>query len=510
MPATRGVRVTDAQVGTSERAPAGARAIVVGGGLAGIAAATILAERGVAVTVLEREAYLGGRAGAWTERLGDGDSFEMERGFHAFFRQYYNLRRLLERIDPGLRHLTPLEDYPLLGPGGAAESFSGLPRRSPFNVIELVRRTPRLSLRDLTRVNARAALEMLRYDPERTYRDHDHGTAKDYLDSLRFPPDARQMLFEVFAHSFFNPEERMSAGDLLMMFHFYFLGNPEGLIFDVLDEPFSFSLWSPLRRYLEQRGVTLATGSPVERVARRDGRFEVAVAGEAKPRSADVVVLAVDVPALQAIVAASPDLDEPGFRAGVDSLDVTSPFAVWRLWLDRPPRRDRQPFAGTAGIGIIDNISIYELFEGESRRRAMRTGDSIVELHAYAVPPEMSEAAIKDDLLQGLYAAYPELRDAVVRDERYLLRRDCPAFAPGSHAARPTVATAIDGLALAGDFVKTPFPSALMERATATGFMAANLLGARWQLRPEPIFSVAPRGMLAGPAGGLPGWSRRR
>ena len=30
----------------------------------------------------------------------------MNRGFHAFFRQYYNLRDLLRRIDPGLSMLT--------------------------------------------------------------------------------------------------------------------------------------------------------------------------------------------------------------------------------------------------------------------------------------------------------------------------------------------------------------------------------------------------------------------
>ena len=62
----------------------------------------VLAERGVRVTVLERESFLGGRAGAWTDRLRDGTTFDMERGFHAFFRQYYNLRQLLRRVDPEL------------------------------------------------------------------------------------------------------------------------------------------------------------------------------------------------------------------------------------------------------------------------------------------------------------------------------------------------------------------------------------------------------------------------
>ena len=81
------------------------RAVVVGAGIAGLAAATGLAERGVGVDVVEREEYLGGRVGAWTERV-DGVELAMNRGFHAFFRQYYNLRALLRRIDPALSMLT--------------------------------------------------------------------------------------------------------------------------------------------------------------------------------------------------------------------------------------------------------------------------------------------------------------------------------------------------------------------------------------------------------------------
>ena len=48
------------------------RVVVVGAGIAGLAAATGLAERGVAVDLIERQPYLGGRVGGWTERLSDG------------------------------------------------------------------------------------------------------------------------------------------------------------------------------------------------------------------------------------------------------------------------------------------------------------------------------------------------------------------------------------------------------------------------------------------------------
>ena len=41
------------------------------------------------------------------------------------------------------------------------------------------------------------------------------------------------------------------------MFHIYFLGSSEGLVFDVADANFDTCLWEPLREYLSGRGVRL-------------------------------------------------------------------------------------------------------------------------------------------------------------------------------------------------------------------------------------------------------------
>ncbi len=57
----------------------------------------------------------------------------MNRGFHAFFRQYYNLRDLLRRIDSGLGMLTAVEDYPLVDGQGRRDTFRGLPQTPPLN-----------------------------------------------------------------------------------------------------------------------------------------------------------------------------------------------------------------------------------------------------------------------------------------------------------------------------------------------------------------------------------------
>jgi isorenieratene synthase len=474
-------------------------AVIAGGGLAGVAAATILAERGVSVVLVEQESYLGGRAGAWTDQLADGEAFEMERGFHAFFRQYYNLRSLFRRFDPDLNCLVKLDDYPILGPGGQVQSFSGLPIKPPWNVIALTKKAPTLGLWDLMKVNKTAALAMMQYERDWTYDRYDQMTAGAYLESLNFPPDAHQMLFDVFARSFFNPGEDMSGAELLMMFHFYFAGNPEGLIFDVANQPFSKAIWEPMAGYLENLGVEIRTGCKVTRVEKgTESPWCVELEGDNGPTSvpADHVVLALNVSALQSVVASSPDLDDADFRHSIEQLALTNPFAIWRLWLDTPANPDRKAFAGTTGIGSLDNISLYHLFEDESRAWVEQHGGAVVELHAYGVEPGIDEAALRDDMLQAFKSFYPEFSAAKVMDERFLMRRDCPSFAPGSDAVRPDVATAHEGIALAGDFVRLPIPTALMERAVASGFLAANCLLASQDIKPEPIRSIPLSGLF--------------
>ena len=479
---------------------------MVGGGLAGAAAATVLAERGLRVTLLERERVLGGRLGAWADRLSTGEPFEMGRGFHAFFRQYRNLRALLRRVDPNLEALQPVGDYALLGPDGARESFAGLPRRPPFNAIALMWRSPTVGLRDLRTMDGRAAREMMRFDPVRTYERLDRNSATAYLDRLQMPPAARRMLFEVFSRSFFDPPEEMSAAELLMRFHLYFMGTSDGLLFDVVSEPFSDAIWRPFARLLDGLGVELRLGTEVESLE-RDGRWRLHSAQATL--EADAVVLAVTVEGLKALVARSPGVGDERWRQAVDALEVAPPFAVWRLWLDRPTAAERPVFAGTSGLGPLDNVSLVHRHEGESRRWALRNGGAVVELHAYALRPGWREQALKADMLAALHRLYPETTDARALDERFLVRQDAPAFPPGSHSDRPQVGTPVPGLALAGDFVKLDVPTALMERAAASGLLAANHLLGQWGLAPEPVASVAPRGLLAWTASLRPSVMRR-
>ncbi|MGA8047181.1 MAG: FAD-dependent oxidoreductase, partial [Dermatophilaceae bacterium] len=285
--------------------------VVVGGGIAGLAAATALSERGLEVTLIEREESLGGRVRAWPIRLPDGSSAQMSRGFHAFFRQYYTLRALLRRVDPELSALTPLEDYPLVRDGGGSDSFAGIPRTPPWNLVEFVRRSPSFTFEALRGVDIPAALGLLDVDFPQTFSDYDGVSAAQLLDDLRFPEEARHLALEVFARSFFADPREFSAAELLGMFHTYFVGSAEGLLFDVPDDDYDATLWGPLGEHLERSGVTIRRGTEVTAV-RGSGpgvRVETA-AGEAV--EADAVVLALDPPALRRVVAGLEGIADDG------------------------------------------------------------------------------------------------------------------------------------------------------------------------------------------------------
>lgn len=239
---------------------------VIGGGIAGLSAATVLAERGAQVTLYERELGLGGRLAGWPTEIADGTTVTMSRGFHAFFRQYYNLRGLLRRVDPGLRTLTGLPDYPLRHSAGLYDSFARVPRTPPFSVLGFVALSPTFGRRDLVRMRPRAALPLLDVRVPEVYEQLDEVSAHDFLMRIRFPEAAHHLAFEVFSRSFFADPRELSAAELVLMFHIYFLGSSEGLLFDVPDEPFPQALWEPLRRYLEGHGAQVRTGSTVENV----------------------------------------------------------------------------------------------------------------------------------------------------------------------------------------------------------------------------------------------------
>ncbi len=250
--------------------------VVVGGGVAGLAAATGLAERGVAVTLVERQPTLGGRVRSWDIDLPGGRPGSMSRGFHAFFRQYYNLRTLLRRSDPGLERLRFVEDYPLSLADGPTDSFARIPRTPPLSIAAFVAQSPSFPVSALRHVDVGAALGLLDVSFPETYSEYDGVSAADVLDRLHFPDEARHLALEVFARSFFADPRDFSGGELVAMFHTYFTGSAEGLLFDVPTADYDSALWGPLGDHLRRLGVDVRLGAEVvgvdEMERRRGGR----------------------------------------------------------------------------------------------------------------------------------------------------------------------------------------------------------------------------------------------
>ena len=164
-------------------------------------------------------------------------------------------------------------------------------------------------------------------------------------------------------------------------------------------------------------------------------------------------------------------------------------------------RFDRPAFLGTSGYGPLDNVSILERFEAGAARWTAHHDGSVVELHGYACRAEIADdpdaqRTIVCELEDQLHRVYPEAQAFTPLFREVLVRNDCGLIGPKSWESRPTVTTPWTSLVLAGDWVRCDFPVALMERAATTGFLSANALLERWNVRGEDIWTVPMSGLL--------------
>ena len=468
-----------------------ARVAVIGGGIAGIGAAASLAERGLSVTLLERNEYLGGKIGAWKAAIGDGEQ-TVEHGFHAFFRQYYNLNRFLDRL--GLRKsFAPIEDYLIIDRDGKHWNFGEIATTPALNILDLGRRGF-YRWRDVASKRTRERLEaFVQFDMDRTYELWDDITFAEFCDDAGLPDELR-VSFRTFARAFFSDGADLSTADVLRAFHFYYLSHDHGLLYDYPVGDYETTLLGPIRAHLEDHGAEVRLGARVETIERGERR-RLRLGDE----EYDWVVLATDIPGTKTIVGGSPWMREasPELVHDIAQLDTSRGYAVWRIWVDRGLRPGLPTFVNVDRLRVLDSVTLYHRITDEAREWADAHQGAVLELHSYALPADVQEPDdVRRVFLEELERYFPETSGIQIAEEVLQVRHDFPAFAPGQRRHRPAPVSELEGLLFAGDWVRLPYPMTHMEAAFTSGLICANQVFDTLGLQREPIFSVAPKGLL--------------
>jgi len=110
------------------------RALVMGGGLAGLSAAVHLVDEGFDVTLLEAEEELGGRAMSWVDE--DGDT--IDNALHVFFPHYVNILGFFAKVGaPDVIRWTDTLTY--IKEGGDAAHFTPFDLPAPLHGLSIAK-----------------------------------------------------------------------------------------------------------------------------------------------------------------------------------------------------------------------------------------------------------------------------------------------------------------------------------------------------------------------------------
>ena len=465
---------------------------IIGAGLAGLSAAIILAQRGFHVDIYEKDNFLGGKVGSWPHTFSDGYSTRIEHGFHAFFRQYYNLRRLLEQVGV-IDNLIPISDYMIRTLDKGDYSFKNIKTTPILNLLSM-RKSKVYGFADILK-NPRfnRMLQLLQYDPYKTFVKYDNMSFKEFADNVGLGIPMR-LMFTTFARAFFAEPQLISMGELIKSFHFYFLSNDHGLLYDVLNDDFKHTLLDPIQNFLAQYPVKIFLKQAVSHISQDKDTFKVS------DKMYDYLIMASDIGGTKGIIVRSTFIEEqyPNFFNQMKRQKRSQKYAVLRIWIDKDLSGDFPFFIFTDAIKILDSITIYHKMENTSALWVKQNGGGIFELHSYALPETFQDRGeIQSQLLNEFETYFPEIKGYTIKYDNLQVRDDFTAFHTNLHNNRPTFKTEIPNLYLAGDWVKIPCPAMLMEAATTSAMYCTNEILRSENLRQEPIYSVPLKGIFS-------------
>ncbi len=435
--------------------------VVIGGGIAGLAAAVAISDRGQRVLVCEARQRLGGRAASFHDPT-TGD--EVDNGQHALMGCYHRTLEFLRHIGalPKVvwqRHLhVPYVD---LATGQRATLSSGR-GPSPLHVASAIVRFALLPRR--LRFEALVGGIRIYLLRRRNHLLLRHVTVEDLLQLCGQHELTRQRLWHPIALATLNEwPRRAAAAPFAEVIARAFFGSTRDSRFVFPRVPLSALYVDDARAFIERRGGAVRTGAVVQRLLCGGGQVHAV-------ELRDGTILPVG-----AVVCTAPPHHSRQLlqEHGIDIPEATyAPIVSLHLWFDQPPQLP--PFVGLLhgrAQWVFDRHHLWQTLEPGLSGKAHLA--SVVISAAYE-EITLSDSELRETVVQELFRAFPHLRgirlrhDLVVRE-----KRATPSLTPTFERQRPPVATRLRNLFLAGDWVRTGLP-ATIESAVASAFTAAD------------------------------------
>jgi squalene-associated FAD-dependent desaturase len=453
---------------------------VVGGGLAGIAAACALADSGCRVQLLERRPYFGGRASSY-EHPGTGEVIDNCQ--HVLIGRCTSLIDLYRRLGV-LEAIRWYDRFTFLTPGGPPTILQPGSLPAPFHSSMAFLRAPAFSLVDKLAI-ARGLSYFVRGLPPDTDEDFAHWLERHHQTQRAIDRFWRPVLVSALNEDL----DRISIHYAAKVFRESFLLSPESGRMGIPSIPLS-ELYNRAIGYIEARGGQVCLRTSVESFGPTETGWEAVAAGQTY--ASDALVLALPFEGMAALLHTLPHNAHAEELAARTAEFEHSPITGIHLWLDRE--------VTTLDHAVLLETTIQWMFNKSRLQPAHRgTEASYLELVVSAsrslVP--MGRQQIIDLAMRELALFFPAvasatlLKAAVVKEVRatYSIR-------PGLDRLRPTAASPWPGVFLAGDWTASGWP-ATMEGAARSGYLAAEAVAralghARTFLAPE----LPPTGLM--------------
>ena len=438
--------------------------VVIGGGLAGLAAAISAADCGWRVTLLESRPRLGGATHSFT-RAFEGGELVVDNGQHVFLRCCTEYRSFLRRLGVEAdTYLQPRLDVPVVDPSTnkrARLKRDRLP--APLHLSRALLTYHVLSPADRVRA-IWGALRLRGVD--RDAAKADTVSFGDWLRAHRQTPETIARLFDVFTVATLNaPSEQASLRLGAMVFQDGLLRHADACDIGYSTVPLGTLHGEAAHAALTACGARVLLQTRVRSIGRSDSR-RWQVHTDDQTFEADAVVLATPHDVTARLL--PPTEVGAAFAATPAKLDV-SPIVNVHVVYDR--RVLDEPF-----LAAVDS-PVQFVFD-RTHASGLRTGQYIaVSVSAAGEWIDQPVAKLRDVFEAELAKVLPAARQAVVRDF-FVTRERTATFrpSPGSAAFRSPVVTPASGLLLAGAWTDTGWP-ATMESAVRSGFAAAKALG---------------------------------